>query len=74
MTGRFTEGFLLRRLHKGDERQRPCVGDEAARPSPDKTKPTQGAARRATAIPTTHEFGRASITGLSVSVLTRLLA
>ena len=38
---------------KGDERQRPCVGDEAARPSPDKTEPTQGAARRATAIPTT---------------------
>jgi hypothetical protein len=25
---------------KGDERQRPCVGDEAAKPSPDKTEPT----------------------------------
>jgi hypothetical protein len=26
---------------KGDERQRPCVADEAARPSPDKTEPAQ---------------------------------
>ena len=26
---------------KGDERQRPGVADEAARPSPDKTEPTQ---------------------------------
>jgi len=38
---------------KADERRRSCVGDEAAGPSPDKTEPTQDAARRATAIPTT---------------------
>jgi hypothetical protein len=46
-------GQRVRVEGKGDERQRPCVSDEAAGPSPDKTEPTQSAARRATAIPAT---------------------
>jgi hypothetical protein len=60
-------GQRVRFEGKGDERQRPCVGDQAARPSADKTEPTQGAARRATAIPTTSTiplvspYGRATV-------------
>jgi hypothetical protein len=46
-------GERVRVEGEGDERRRPCVDDEAARPSPDETKPTQGAARSATALPTT---------------------
>jgi hypothetical protein len=46
-------GQRVRFEGKGDERQRLCVGNQAAWPSADKTEPTQGAARRAAAIPTT---------------------
>ena len=46
-------GQRVRVEGKGDKRQRPCVADEAAGPSPIRLSRLQGAARRATAIPTT---------------------
>jgi hypothetical protein len=46
-------GQRVRVEGKGNARQRPGVADEAAGPSPDKTRPTQREARRASALPAT---------------------